>query len=151
MKSLTRNIKLYLIIVSLGSALFSCSSSVRFSSDLSAKSATNKSVSVNKSEPAKIGESFTGMASYYGDEFEGRTTACGEIYDGSLLTGAHQTLPFGTKLKVKNLKNGKEIIIVINDRGPFAKGRILDLSKSAAKALDIIRDGVVEVKATVVE
>ena len=80
----------------------------------------------------------TGLASFYADKFEGRTMANGEKYKHSKLTAAHKTLPFGTILRVKNLENGREVIVRVNDRGSFVKGRIIDLSKSAAKELDFM-------------
>lgn len=88
----------------------------------------------------------TGMASYYADKFEGRKTASGEIYKRSKLTAAHRSLPFGTKLKVTNIKNGKSVIVRVNDRGPFVKGRIIDLSKKAASEIGLIKMGVAKVK-----
>lgn len=88
----------------------------------------------------------SGKASYYADFFQGKKTANGEKFKQGKLTAAHQTLPFGTKVKVKNLKNGKTVKVRINDRGPFVKGRIIDLSKKAAKKLDMVNDGVVEVE-----
>ncbi len=87
-----------------------------------------------------------GKASYYADKFEGRKTASGEVYKHHLKTAAHKTLPFGTLVKVTNLKNNKCVVVRINDRGPFSKVRIIDLSKSAMKALDGIRDGVIDVE-----
>jgi rare lipoprotein A len=87
-----------------------------------------------------------GQASYYGDEFNGNKTASGEIYNMNDYTAAHRTLPFGTKVKVTNLKNNKTVIVRINDRGPFKSGRIIDLSKAAAKQIDLIKYGVVDVK-----
>jgi rare lipoprotein A len=87
-----------------------------------------------------------GQASYYGDEFNGNKTASGEIYNMNDYTAAHRTLPFGTKVKVTNLKNNKTVIVRINDRGPFKPGRIIDLSKAAAKQIDLIKYGVVDVK-----
>lgn len=92
-----------------------------------------------------------GFASYYSDEFVGRTTANGEIYNPVLLTAAHRSLPFGTKVKVTNLKNGREVIVIINDRGPFVQGRIIDLSKQAAKILNFLQDGIVRVRIESVE
>ena len=86
-----------------------------------------------------------GKASFYADRFEGRTTANGEIFTQSKPTAAHKTLPFGTMLRVTNLANGKSVIVTVNDRGPFVPGRIIDLSKSAAKKLDFIKLGVVDV------
>lgn len=92
-----------------------------------------------------------GVASYYSDEFHGKKTASGEIFNKWTFTCAHRTLPFGTKVKVVNLKNGKSVIVRVNDRGPFVKGRIIDLSFAAAKKIDMIKDGVVRVKIMVVQ
>ncbi|MBS9523934.1 septal ring lytic transglycosylase RlpA family protein [Litoribacter ruber] len=88
----------------------------------------------------------SGKASYYANKFQGRKTANGEIYSHNKLTAAHRTLPFGTQVKVTNLKNGKTVTVRINDRGPFVKGRVIDLSRSAARKIDMIRDGVVNVE-----
>ena len=87
-----------------------------------------------------------GKASYYGSKFEGRKTASGDRYRGDEMTAAHRTLPFGTRVRVTNLTNGKSVEVVINDRGPFAKGRIVDLSRKAAKEIDMLSAGVVQVK-----
>ncbi|GEM_PF-3438369 len=94
---------------------------------------------------------FYGRASYYGNEFAGRPTASGELYDTNKLTAAHRTLPFGTVCRVTNLANNRSITVRINDRGPFVKGRILDLSYRAAKLLGAIREGVIDVKIEVLE
>ncbi|MDH5474415.1 MAG: septal ring lytic transglycosylase RlpA family protein [Cyclobacteriaceae bacterium] len=93
----------------------------------------------------------TGKASYYADKFEGRTTANGEKYKHTKLTAAHRLLPFGTVVKVTNIKNGKSVEVRVNDRGPFVNGRIIDLSKMAAERLDFIHDGITEVKVEVVD
>ena len=87
-----------------------------------------------------------GKASFYGDEFQGRTTASGERYDHNKLTAAHLSLPFGTKVKVTNLSNNKTAIVRINDRGPFVEGRVIDLSKRAAQQLDFIPLGIIDVR-----
>ena len=87
-----------------------------------------------------------GNASYYANKFQGKKTASGEKYDQHKYTAAHRTLPFGTKLKVTNLKNGNHVIVTVNDRGPFSKNRLIDVSFIAAKSLDMLRDGVVQVK-----
>lgn len=87
-----------------------------------------------------------GYASYYADKFEGRKTASGEAFHQSAFTAAHKHLPFGTQVRVINLANQKSVIVRINDRGPFVKGRVIDLSKNAAKSLDMLRNGVVKVK-----
>lgn len=90
-------------------------------------------------------------ASYYADYFHGRKTANGETFDMYELTAAHKTLPFGTLVKVTNLKNNKEVIVRINDRGPYIKGREIDLSLQGAEELDMIKAGVVPVKIELVE
>lgn len=89
-----------------------------------------------------------GKASYYADKFEGRKTASGATFHQNQMTAAHRTLPFGTKVKVINVANGRSCNVTITDRGPFAEGRVIDLSKKAAKKLGIIQTGVapVEVK-----
>src|SRR3954471_23301908 len=87
-----------------------------------------------------------GRASYYADKFQGRKTANGETFRQRKKTAAHRTLPFGTKVTVKNLSNGRKVKVRINDRGPFAKGRIIDLSKKAARKLDMLDAGVSNVE-----
>ena len=86
------------------------------------------------------------VASWYGPKFHGKLTANGEVYDQMLMTAAHKSLPFGTMLKLTNPKNGKSIVVRINDRGPYIKGRQLDLSKGAAIALGTLNKGVVKVQ-----
>lgn len=93
----------------------------------------------------------TGKASFYADNFEGRPTASGEIYKHNLSTAAHRKLPFGTKVKVTNLENNKTKIVTINDRGPFIRGRIIDLSRSVAQYLGIIDSGVTDVRIEVLD
>jgi rare lipoprotein A len=78
-----------------------------------------------------------GLASWYGPGFQGKRTASGERFDANALTAAHRTLPFGTRLRVRSLANGKEVVVRINDRGPFIPGRIIDLSQAAALTLDL--------------
>ena len=85
-------------------------------------------------------------ASWYGPHFHGKVTANGEVYNQMALTAAHKSLPFGTLLQVTNLKNGKSIIVRINDRGPYVDGRDLDLSKGTAKSLGILHKGVIRLK-----
>ena len=87
-----------------------------------------------------------GSASWYGKKFHGRPTASGEIYDMYKLTAAHKKLPLGTYVKVTNLSNGKSVIVKINDRGPYVKGRIIDLSYAAAKKIGMVKKGVQKVK-----
>ena len=87
-----------------------------------------------------------GIASFYAGQFLGRKTANGETYTGRKLTAAHRVLPFGTCVKVTNLENGLDVIVRINDRGPFIAGRVIDLSPAAAKKLHMTKQGVVKVK-----
>ncbi|MGF1644484.1 MAG: septal ring lytic transglycosylase RlpA family protein [Thiotrichales bacterium] len=87
-----------------------------------------------------------GTASYYGDRFHGKPTASGEIFDKNALTAAHLRLPFGTRVKVTNLKNKKTAVVTINDRGPFAASRVIDVSKRVAKELGFVRHGVTKVR-----
>ncbi len=98
--------------------------------------------------PTKAKPTFTdsGVASYYADKFHGRMTANGETFDMNALTAAHRTLPFGTKLKVTSIASSRSVVVRINDRGPYAKGRVIDLSLAAAKELQMVRSGVAEVK-----
>lgn len=83
-----------------------------------------------------------GLVSWYGDRFHGRTTASGELFDSAAMTMAHPTLPFGTKVRVTNLRNGRSVEVRVNDRGPFVGSRIADLSQAAASALGMMRRGI---------
>ena len=87
-----------------------------------------------------------GRASFYANQFHGHKTANGETFNMDKLTAAHPSLPFGTWVRVTNLRNGKDVIVRINDRGPFVKGRIIDLSTSAAKEIGLIKSGTARVK-----
>lgn len=87
-----------------------------------------------------------GDATYYGQKFHGRRTSDGSVYHRDSLTCAHRTLPFGTLLKVRNTKNGREVIVKVTDRGPFRRGGIVDLSLAAAKEIDMVSAGVVPVE-----
>lgn len=100
---------------------------------------------------AEIGYTFSGDASFYGKGFDGKKTASGEIFDKDDFTCAHRTLPFGTKLKVVRVKTGASVVVRVNDRGPYAKKRVLDLSEAAGKVLGFDKAGHGQVKATVVE
>jgi len=90
----------------------------------------------------------TGIASWYGPTFYGKPTANGETYDGNKLTAAHKTLPLPVNVRVTNLDNGKSLVVRVNDRGPFARGRIIDLSERAAKLLDVVQSGTARVRIT---
>ena len=91
-----------------------------------------------------------GKASFYGGKFHGRRTANGEIFDQHKLTAAHRSLPFGTICRVRNLRNGNYVMVRINDRGPFVGNRIIDLSYGAARELDGIREGIMNVELEIV-
>jgi rare lipoprotein A len=97
-----------------------------------------------------LGMKQRGVASWYGDDFHGRTTASGEVYDMHALTAAHRTLPLGTVVRIVNVVNGKHVTIRINDRGPYVHGRIVDLSYAAAKGLGMVQDGVSAIQLEVV-
>src|SRR5689334_17278595 len=90
----------------------------------------------------------TGIASWYGPTFYGKPTADGELYDGDGLTAAHRTLPLPVNVRVTNLENGKSIVVRVNDRGPFAQGRIIDVSKRAAELLGFYAKGTAKVRVT---
>lgn len=98
----------------------------------------------------EVGETMTGVASWYGPNFHGNKTSSGETYDMYDLTAAHKTWPMHTKVKVDNLENGRSIIVRINDRGPFVKQRILDLSYLAGRKLGVHKKGTARVRLTVV-
>jgi rare lipoprotein A len=87
-----------------------------------------------------------GVASWYGPGFQGRTTASGERFDQNDLTAAHRKLPMGSEVRVTNLENGRTITVEINDRGPYVEGRVIDLSKAAARRLGMVDDGVAKVR-----
>jgi len=97
-----------------------------------------------------IGYEEVGIASWYGGRYHGRQTASGERFDMHALTAAHPSLPFGTRVRVENLENGRSVVLRINDRGPFVTGRIIDVSKHAAERLGFRRQGVVRVRVRVI-
>ena len=92
-----------------------------------------------------------GIASYYHDKYHGRRAANGSIFNQNELTCAHNTLPFGTRLKVKNLSNNKEVIVIVTDRGPFIKDRVIDLSKAAADSIGMLEKGLQKVQYEIVK
>jgi len=92
-----------------------------------------------------------GIASWYGAKYHGKKTSNGEIYDMYQLTAAHRSFPFGTIVRVTNLGNGKIVMVRINNRGPFIKGRIIDLSYAAAVQLNMVEQGIAEVRIEVVQ
>lgn len=136
---LLRIISAFLLIML---CLISCASSN--------KTADSKSVMKQK-EPVAVGDIQYGVSSYYAEKFHGRRTANGEIYDMYGISGAHQTLPLNSVVKVTNLENNKELVIRINDRGPFIKNRVFDCSYGAAVKLSFISQGTAIVKVEVIE
>ena len=105
---------------------------------------------VRPSPPPSASVERTGEASWYGRPFHGRRTASGEVYDMYKLTAAHPTLPFGARVRVTSLRNGRSVEVRINDRGPAVRGRIIDLSYAAARAIDSVGAGVFPVRLRVV-
>ncbi len=97
-------------------------------------------------EPKRPPEHVEGMASFYGPGLEGHLTANGERFDPKAMTAAHRTLPFGVRVRVTNLENGRSAIVRINDRGPYAHERLIDVSMAAARVLDMLRRGVARVR-----
>jgi rare lipoprotein A len=94
----------------------------------------------------QMNQTFRGGASWYGPGFHGKATASGAIFDQNAMTAAHRLLPLGTWIQVRNLNNNRKVEVLINDRGPFKGGRILDLSKEAARRLDFLQQGTTEVE-----
>jgi rare lipoprotein A len=116
-----------------------------------ASSKKNSQTSAAQPAPAKISETETGLASWYGNPYHGRRTASGEIYDMEQLTAAHRTLPFQTWVEVTDLDNGKKVEVRITDRGPFVDGRVIDLSLAAARKIEMVGPGVAKVKLRVIK
>ena len=133
-----KELKISIIISALIFTLIGCSVSPRF-----------------RTEPipieGKVLSTEIGIASYYGKEFHGKKTASGEIFDMHKFSAAHKDYPLGTIIRVTNLNNGKSLVLKINDRGPFVKGRIIDLSYAAANELDFVLEGTTTVKIEVLK
>ncbi|MGL5292027.1 MAG: septal ring lytic transglycosylase RlpA family protein [Vibrionaceae bacterium] len=113
---------------------------------------TSKKTS-NKKKAALVPTGFkqSGLASWYGPRYHGRLTASGEKFNMHALTAAHRALPFGTKVKITNLKNNQHVTVQINDRGPYSGKRIIDVSHAAAKRLGMLHSGLAKVRITVVD
>lgn len=97
-----------------------------------------------------IGYTETGQATYYADKHQNRRTASGEVFRQSQGTAAHRQIPFGSTIRVTNLSNGRSVVVRVNDRGPFVRGRIIDLSKSAFRSISSLSAGVINVKIEVI-
>ncbi|MAV70708.1 MAG: hypothetical protein CMG04_08280 [Candidatus Marinimicrobia bacterium] len=134
--------------------IIGCTSSPRYTSQ-EIKSSVSKTSS--KIDPKKVKKNkkhkkiIYGVSSFYAEDFHGKLTANGEVYDMYGLTAAHKTLPLNTVCRVTNQENNKSLILRINDRGPYIKGRILDCSYGAAKKLDFIVQGTTNVKIEIIE
>ena len=131
--------------------MVSCTPSPRYNPGSPILSKNTKVKSVKKNNYDKSKKILKGITSYYGPKFHGKLTANGEIFDMYGLTAAHKTLPLNTIIRVTNLKNDKSLILRINDRGPYVGNRILDCSYGAAKKLDFVKEGTVEVRIEVIE
>jgi rare lipoprotein A len=98
---------------------------------------------------APPGTRIVGLASWYGQRHQGHATASGEAYDMNKLTAAHRTMPFGTRLRVTNVENGRSVVVRVNDRGPWVNDRVLDVSLAAAKTLGMVGGGITKVEIVV--
>jgi rare lipoprotein A len=160
-KTRFRNARILALVCAVGALAAACSSTPSENNERGGVSLPPNAGIYKIGNPYQIGDTWyypreqpdydeTGIASWYGPTFYGHRTANGEMYDGSLMTAAHRTLPMPVNVRVTNLDNGKSVIVRINDRGPYAKGRIIDLSEAAAHALDVVRAGTARVRVTYV-
>ena len=124
----------------------SCGSSISYGDYVDTTGWSRKQIESIKNHP----KTQIGIASYYGKKFHKKRTANGEIFNMYKVSAAHKSYPLGTKVRVTNLENGKSIKLVINDRGPFVKGRIIDLSYKAARKLDFVNQGTTKVRIDVI-
>lgn len=137
--------------------LHSCSSSPRYTRGSGSvesgrrSSRPSKEIAVTKTPRLSYKQTWTGVASWYGEDFHGRLTANGETFDMYSMTAAHKTLPLGTVIKVTNLDNRKSCKVRVNDRGPYIEGRLIDLSYAAAKKLEFDHLGTARVKLQVIK
>ena len=152
-----RNLLTFLILVNTLINFHTCTSAPRYARSLTPKLSKSKNVkkisSPKKDRDRKVKHRkiMKGISSFYAEDFHGKLTANGEIYDMYGVTAAHKTLPLNTVCRVTNLSNNKSLILRINDRGPYIAGRILDCSYGAAKKLDFVQQGTTEVKIEVIE
>ena len=132
------NIILALIIV----GIIGCGPSIAYGDYVKSDGMSRKEIEAIKNHPRVQ----IGVASYYGSKFHKKRTANGEIFNMYKVSAAHKTLPLGTKVRVINLKNGRSLTMTINDRGPYVKGRIIDLSYKAAQKLGFVNEGTTKVR-----
>jgi len=107
---------------------------------------TGLMTSIDTLAASRGGSTQSGKASYYHDRFHGRKTASGAAYNKNALSAAHKTLPLGTQVRVTDARSGKSVVVRINDRGPYARGRVIDLSRAAAREIGLVNKGVANVK-----
>jgi len=139
------NHKILLITISL--ILYSCGPTIAYGDYINSDGMSRKEIEAIGNHP----EVQIGIASYYGKKFHRKLTANGQRFNMYKVSAAHKTLPLGTRVKVTNLNNGKSIRLTINDRGPFKKGRILDLSYKAAQKLGFVNEGTTKVRIDVIK
>jgi rare lipoprotein A (peptidoglycan hydrolase) len=137
-----RILRLFSLIILLTLGLISCAGSDKI---------VSSEVVMKQKIPNAVGDIQYGVSSYYAEKFHGKRTANGEVYDMYGISGAHQTLPLNSIVKVTNLENNKELVIKVNDRGPFTKERIFDCSYGAAVKLGFISKGTAIVKVEIIE
>ncbi len=143
--------KIFIIII-FSLYFVACSSVPRFTNNNDNSKRGNERIKESENENSNSSlKTYYGMASYYAEKYNGIRTASGEIYNMNALTAASNDLPFGTIVRVTNLNNQKSAVLRINDRGPFAKNRIIDVSKKAAENLDMILPGTAKVKIEVLK
>ena len=130
------------ILLSIIFLLISCGSSIAYGDYVNTTGMSRKKIESIKNHP----KTQIGIASYYGKKFHKKRTANGEIFNMYKVSAAHKSYPLGTKVRVTNLENGKSLKLVINDRGPFVSGRIIDLSYKAARKLGFVNQGTVKVR-----
>ena len=124
----------------------SCGPNIAYGDYINSEGMTRKQIEAIKGHP----QVQIGIASYYGSKFHKKRTANGEIFNMYKVSAAHKTYPLGTKVKVTNMENGKSIKLTINDRGPYVKGRIIDLSYKAARKIGFVNQGTTKVRIDVI-
>lgn len=134
------------ILLIFSALIIACGSSISYGDYVDTTGWSRKQIESIKNHP----NTQIGIASYYGKKFHKKRTANGEIFNMYKVSAAHKSYPLGTKVRVTNLENGKSIKLVINDRGPFVKGRIIDLSYKAARKLDFVNQGTVKVRIDII-
>tara|TARA_B100000029_G_scaffold103152_1_gene93644 strand:+ start:1719 stop:2165 length:447 start_codon:yes stop_codon:yes gene_type:complete len=136
-----------ILIITISLILYSCGPTIAYGDYINSDGMSRKEIEAIRNHP----EVQIGIASYYGKEFHRKLTANGQRFNMYKVSAAHKTLPLGTRVKVTNLNNGKSIRLTINDRGPFKKGRILDLSYKAAQKLGFVNEGTTKVRIDVIK